>query len=118
MESTRKAILFLLNEVARNSGNVVPSHVSGPTGDVAALVKVASEIALQFGIQEGQLKLIIPEHGDVVQIGDKFHDCRNGAKHKGSNQIVDIVTLPGFSKVGKSAKSELVYVPCEIYNKT
>jgi hypothetical protein len=112
------AITNLLKEATRVSGNVIPSYMNGPQGDISSIVKLTSEIALQFGIQEDQLIVFAPKHGKSVVVGEKYHHCQDGGESKGRSLVVDIVTLPSFSKVrDTAARSELVYVPCEIYPK-
>jgi hypothetical protein len=100
-------------DVTAASQNVVPDSLRGEYGEIAKLVELAAEIALQFGVHPSHLRLIIPQNGDTVTIGPKFHHCQDADTDKGMSQTVDLVTLPGFGKI--AGAGEHPYVACEIY---
>jgi len=116
-KATFYKIQELLQEVsqAARSDSLVPLY--NENGEIEQLVTIAAEIAFQFGIHQSQLKLIIPDHGQTVVIGDEFHHCRDADLHKGESKVVELVTLPGLVKAGdyKSKMLEYTFVPCEIY---
>ena len=82
------------------------------------MVQTAFELALQFGVQLAQLKVCSPQLGELIKIGEHFHDCEDGDLKKGVEYFVHLVVSPGLQKIGdgksvKAAKKSIV--PCEVY---
>src|SRR5271154_7080687 len=105
----------ILSEVSKLSNSSVRSEVED---EIRQMVNLAREIALQFGVHSAQLRLLIPNRGELVQIGEEFHDCEDGDCHRGSIYGVDLVIVPGLQKIGdgrSDMSSKRTIVPCEFY---
>jgi hypothetical protein len=117
-EKTGASIKEFLNDILTATGNpgssAVPQSVAP---EIEQIVSLAAEIALQFGIHQSHLILMVPEHGETIIIGEDYYHVQDADSEKGTAKVVDLVTLPGFAKYGtKKSKSAMnVYVPCEIY---
>jgi len=86
--------------------------------EIRQAIKLAREIAFQFGIHPAHLRLLRPAHGESVEIGKEYQDCCDGDYNKGKIYTVDLVTVPGLQKIGdgrSDMSSTLTIVPCEIY---
>lgn len=65
------------------------------------IVRIAGELALEFGCQRSEVSLVFPSHNEEVIIGDTFHDCQDGIiRARGIRQRVDIVVSPALCRVG------------------
>ncbi|KAK0706278.1 hypothetical protein B0T26DRAFT_446666 [Lasiosphaeria miniovina] len=86
--------------------------------EVRSLVRLAFEVALQFGVNQANLALLAVEPGEAVVIGPDFHDCEDADEHRGTRARVDLVVSPGLQRVG-DGRTELArkrtIVPCEIF---
>ena len=67
------------------------------------MVQTAFELALQFGVQLAQLKVCSPQLGELIKIGEHFHDCEDGDLKKGVEYFVHLVASPGLQKIGDGA---------------
>lgn len=108
-------IMDILSEVSRLSGSVIQHGMEEQIRQIATL---ARNIALQFGIQTAELRLLVPTRGEEVQIGEEIHDCEDGDRYKGSTCAADLVIVPGLQKIGdgrSDMSSKRIIVPCEIY---
>lgn len=108
-------ILSVLNEVAKFSNNSLQNETER---EVGLMVNLARDIALQFGINPAQLRVVVPRYGDRVQIGEEYHDCEDGDCSSDSFFTVDLLVVPGLQKIGDGRSemiSKRVIVPCEIY---
>jgi hypothetical protein len=86
--------------------------------EIHEMAKLGRDIALQFGIHPAQLRLLVPSHGEQIEIGESFHDCRDGDSNTGSIYVVDLVTAPGLQKIGdgrSDLNSSRTLAPCEIF---
>jgi hypothetical protein len=92
---------------------------SGFEDEVKTIVRLAFEMAIQFGVNPACLSLLIPTAGEFVVIGTEYHDCEDGEEHRGTRSKVDLVVAPGLVRVG-DGKSEMSkrypIVPCEIFS--
>lgn len=87
-------ILTVLHEVANGV-------VHGELQDsVPEIVRLAGELALEFGAQRSQLGLMLPVRGENVQFGEQFVDCIDGEGGKGSYVAVELVVCPCMFRVG------------------
>jgi len=116
IHQTVDRIMAILTEISRLSNNTVRREVED---QIRQFVNIAREIALQFGIQTAQLRLLVPNRGEEIQIGEEFHDCEDGDCYRGSACTVDLVIVPGLQKIGdgrSDMSSKGTIVPCEIYS--
>ncbi|KAK3343608.1 hypothetical protein B0T25DRAFT_463207 [Lasiosphaeria hispida] len=104
----------ILNEVCTNG--VAEEIEEG----IANIVRLAGELALEFGSQRTQLWLEGPEKGSSVQIGQDFVDCQDGDGNRGAREEVELVVSPKFFRVGDGRNDlstvKIIY-PGEIYPK-
>lgn len=107
-------IASLFNSISQYS-----TFKSPPSPDeMRDTAKLAREIAFQFGVNPAHLRLLIPERGQVVQIGAQYNDYKN-ATDAGTLVKVDLVTLPGLQKLGHDSTGQvsgvMTIVPCKIF---
>lgn len=108
-------IRSLLSHVALLSKNVVSSEVDAK---IDQIVRTAVDIALQFGVQMSQLRLVVPNRGQKIQIGEEFHECDDGDCNKGDFMTVDLVVFPGVQRIGdgrSNMTSKRTIIPCDVY---
>ncbi|KAK0634342.1 hypothetical protein B0T17DRAFT_611369 [Bombardia bombarda] len=105
-------IFSILNEVCSSD---VASEIKDKVGDI---VKLAGELALEFGSQRAELGLEVPRPGDSVLIGPDFVDCEDGDANKGAFEVVNLLVSPKVFRVGdgrNDLKTKKVIFPGEIY---
>ena len=115
IQQTVNRIMNILSEVSRFSGGMIQHGMEDQIRQIATL---ARNIALQFGTQTAELRLLVPNYGEKIKIGEEFHDCEDGDRYKGSICTVDLVVIPGLQKIGdgwSDMSSKRILVPCEIY---
>ena len=123
VEHCRQRIRSVVAEIAAvtqpggNTRNTEPRY-SDFEAEVEAIVRLAFDIAIQFGVNQACLSLVTPPAGEVVIIGPEYHDCEDADEHRGTRSKVDFVVSPGLIRVG-DGKSEMSkkypIVPCEIF---
>ncbi|KAK3386606.1 hypothetical protein B0H63DRAFT_468077 [Podospora didyma] len=82
------------------------------------IIRLASELALEFGSQRAQLGLEMPGRGTDIQLGPDFEDYEDGGGTKGSLETVDLTVSPRLFRVGdgrSDLKTRKTIVPGEIY---
>ncbi|KAF2813600.1 uncharacterized protein BDZ99DRAFT_412441 [Mytilinidion resinicola] len=108
-------IYAILLEVAKLTNSGVREEVEE---QVHEMVRVSSQIAIQFGVHTAQLQLSLPAIGEKIEIGENYHDCEDGDYNKGTIYTVDVVVVPGLEKIG-DGRSDMIskrsIVPCEIF---
>lgn len=86
--------------------------------NISTVATLARQIAYQFGVNTNQLRLLMPQHGDKVQIGAAYHDYHNGDVDASISVTVDQVFSPGLQKLptghGGGDSSAMTLVPCQI----
>jgi hypothetical protein len=115
IEQTVARIIGILLEMCRLSGGSPRSDLNV---EVRQISHLAQELGIQFGLNSAQLKLLIPQRGDKIQIGADVQDCEDGDCNRGSKYEVDLVTLPGLQRLGDGrtdGDATRTLVPCEIY---
>lgn len=86
--------------------------------DIREIAKLAREIALQFGVHPAYLRVVMPQRGQRVRIGEEYHDCYDGAANRGATYTVDLVRSLGLQKVGNGrgeSQAVTTIVPCAIF---
>ena len=114
LESAIQRMSRVFSAVSQFSSRPCPTSES----EIREIAKLAREVALQFGVHPAYLKVVMPQHGQRVQIGDEYHDCYDGAENRGEMYTVDLVKSAGLQKVGNGrGESQAVrtIVPCEIF---
>jgi hypothetical protein len=96
------------------------SSLPCPTSEseIREIATLAREVALQFGVHPAYLKVVMPQHGQRVEIGEEYHDCYDGAENRGEMYTVDLVKSAGLQKVGNGrgeSRAVRTIVPCEIF---
>jgi hypothetical protein len=112
---TVERIIDCLSKAAALSNNFLRSELEE---DIQTMVQTTFVLALQFGVQPAQLEVFSPQPGELVKIGEEFHDCEDGDLKKGAQYFVDLVASPGLLKVGDGRSAKIArrsVVPCEIY---
>jgi hypothetical protein len=115
VNQTVDRIIKVLSEVSSMSNSFIPSEMKDLIRQIANL---GLDIALQFGVHTAQLRLLLPNRGERIRIGDEFYDCEDGDCNRGTWYTVDLVAVPGLLKIGggrSDMTSERIIVPCEIY---
>ncbi|KAK3939277.1 hypothetical protein QBC46DRAFT_263663 [Diplogelasinospora grovesii] len=85
---------------------------------VTEIVRLAGELALEFGSQRAELGLDMPERGDSLEIGLEFVDCEDGDNARGKVEEVELVVAPKLFRVGdgrNDLKTRKTIFPGEIY---
>lgn len=93
---------------------------------VPAIVNLAAELGIEFGVQRAQVWLVMPQRNDLVQAGPEYQDCLGGVggttdndkDHQGSRDLkVDLMVSPGIVRIG-DGRGDLsmrkALVPCEV----
>jgi hypothetical protein len=95
------------------------SHsIPGSEAEIRDIAKLAREIALQFGVHPAYLRVVMPQPGQRVRIGDEYHDCYERAKNRGTVYAVDLVKSLGLQKIGNGrgeSQAVTTFVPCQIF---
>lgn len=126
-DSVIASIRQLLDRV---TGNATRSNTLDA---VPAIVNLAAELGIEFGVQRAQILLVVPQRNDLVQEGPEYQDClgsRGGAAAHGSGEDgnknnkgdrdmkVDLVVSPGMVRIG-DGHGDLTFrkalVPCEVF---
>ena len=91
---------------------------------VPAIVNLAAELGIEFGVQRAQVWLVMPQRNDLVQAGPEYQDCLGGATdnndkdHQGGRDLkVDLMVSPGIVRIGDGRGDLSVrkaLVPCEV----
>lgn len=117
-ENTNQAvnrIMALLREVCTLSNSLMREEIPG---EVNRLATLAREFGLQFGVHNAQLRLLVPNIGQQIQIGNEFRDVIDGDLSRGSSCMVDLVVVPGLQRIGDGRSdmaTKRVIIPCEFY---
>jgi hypothetical protein len=114
LESAVQRISHVFSVVTQLSSRPCPTSEA----EIREIAKLAREIALQFGVHPAHLRLVMPEHGQRVRIGDEYHDCYDGAENRGALCTVDLMKSAGLQKVGNGrgqSQAVTTIVPCEIF---
>jgi hypothetical protein len=115
VKQTASRILKALREVSNLCASTIDSDTER---DVHQMATAAQEIALQFGIQTAELRLVLPKSGEQVQIGDEYQHYSNGDMEKGRLETIDFVVVPGLQKLTQErsgARSTRTIVSCNYY---
>ncbi|KAL1902657.1 hypothetical protein Sste5346_001099 [Sporothrix stenoceras] len=72
---------------------------------VPAIVNLAAELGIEFGVQRAQVWLVMPKRNDLVQAGPEYQDCLGGTsdnndKDHGRDLKVDLMVSPGIVRIG------------------
>ncbi|KAF4625146.1 hypothetical protein G7Y89_g13023 [Cudoniella acicularis] len=113
IDKTVDRVMSILSEVSSMSNSSIQSEMEDSIRQMAILGR---DIALQFGVHSAQLRLLFPDRGEQIQIGEEFHDCEDGDCYKGSSYTVDLVTTLGLRKIGDGRSdmtSKRIIVPCD-----
>jgi hypothetical protein len=116
LDSAIRGIQQLFNTISQYTSQRIPDN----TPEIRQTVKLAREIALQFGIHPATLQLYFQGRNDTIEIGTEFYDCNSGTMNAGEERTIDIATCPGLRKIGDGKldmESVLTIVPCEIIPK-
>lgn len=107
-----------MTEVLKQVSKLSDTPIHDEMEEVQHIAQQARDLAVQFGLQQAQLLLYMPKHGDVIQIGEEVYDCEDGDCDRGAKHSVALVTLPGLQKIGDGRadiQSKRTLIPCEIY---
>lgn len=109
-------------EILSVLGEVCPNGIDEEIeAKVDELVKLAAELALEFGSQRAILGLQAPARGEKVTIGSEYVDCQDGDHNRGKTEEVELLVSPKFYRIGDGRddmKTENVIFPGEIYART
>lgn len=99
---------------------------------VPAIVSLAAELSIEFGVQRAQVWLVLPKRNDLVQAGPEYQDCLGGTADNSNNSNnnndkdhgghgrdlkVDLMVSPGIVRIGDGRGDLSVrkaLVPCEV----
>ncbi|KAK0705689.1 hypothetical protein B0H67DRAFT_649998 [Lasiosphaeris hirsuta] len=115
MTATAQRILTLVADLAAFTQAPLYADLEG---EVRGLVRLAFEIAVQFGINQAGLSLLAAAPGETVVIGPEFHDCEDGEEHRGTRTHVDFVVSPGLVRTGDGREEmarKWTVLACEVF---
>jgi hypothetical protein len=108
-------IMSILFEASTVSGKTLQSDIEQQVRQIVDLVK---DVALQFGLHSAHLRLLYPDHGEEIRIGEEYHDCVDDDMSTGETFSVDLVTLPGLQRVGdgrSDVQAKRTLIACDVY---
>ncbi|KAK3683331.1 hypothetical protein B0T22DRAFT_483199 [Podospora appendiculata] len=107
------------DQILLDLAEVCSSGVSSDIEEkVVDIVRLAGELALEFGSQRAGLGLHMPARGEGVKIGPEFVDCVDDDEARGVVEEVDLVVSPKLFRVGDGRNDLKVWkiiFPGEIY---
>lgn len=92
-------------------------HSKEGNDSVCRIVRLAGELALEFGAQRYGMGLTLLKMGDIIQLGEEFVDCL-GLLKSGTDVTPRLVVSPSMVKIGDGGsdlQSRRIIIPGRVY---